>query len=173
MTESVEFDEFVCIAYGGEVAQELAAGNDHRGAVVVGVERIGRESLQIPVQKQVYVALRVVDQPEGRHRAGTQSEPALHALFRRERELALPQAAFEVVDGEVLLAVERHEVVAVSLVVAEKEVLAVLRAVVAPVSACDFDGRGFGVFVPRVGDAVAVEPVEDFLASVGRGDRGC
>ena len=65
MTESVEFDEFVRIAYGGEVAQELAAGDDHRGAVVVGVERIGRESLQIPVQKQVYVALRVVDQPEG------------------------------------------------------------------------------------------------------------
>lgn len=63
MSESVEFDEFVRIAYGGEVAQELAAGDDHRGAVVVGVERIGRESLQIPVQKQVYVMLRVVDQP--------------------------------------------------------------------------------------------------------------
>ena len=71
-------------------------------------------------------------------------------------------------DGEVLLAVERHEVVAVALVVAEKEVLAVLRAVVAPVSACDFDGRGFGVFVPRVGDAAGVEPAENPLPAFVR-----
>ena len=49
MTESVEFDEFVRIAYGGEVAQELAAGDDHRGAVVVGVERIGRESARFGI----------------------------------------------------------------------------------------------------------------------------
>ena len=73
------------------------------------------------------------------------------------------QAVLQIVDGQRLLAVEYDEVVSVALVVAEEEVLAVLRAVVVPVAAGDLDGRRLGVLVPRVADAVRVEEVEDPL----------
>ena len=48
---------------------------------------------------------------------------------------------------------------AVALVVAEEEVLAVFRTVVAPPLAGDFDGRGLGVFIPFVADAAGVEDI--------------
>ena len=47
-----------------------------------------------------------------------------------------------------------NQIVAVALVVAEKEVLAVLRAILAPIFARDLDGRCLGVFIPRVADVV-------------------
>ena len=61
MGGSVELDELVGVAYGRQVTQELLTGDHHRRPVVVGVERIGRESLQIPVQKQVYVFLTLLE----------------------------------------------------------------------------------------------------------------
>ena len=73
------------------------------------------------------------------------------------------QAVLQIMDGQRLLAVEYNEIVPVTLVVAEEEVLAMLRAVVVPVLAGDLDGRGLGVFVPRVADPVGIEPVEDPL----------
>ena len=45
------------------------------------------------------------------------------------------------------------------------EVLAVFRTVVVPVLPCDFDGRGFGVFVIFVWDSGSVEVVEYFLSA--------
>ena len=59
----------------------------------------------------------------------------------------------------------RIQVVAVTLVVAEEEVLAVFRTVVVPVLPCDVDGRGFGVFVIFVWDSGSVEVVEYFLSA--------
>ena len=135
-------------------------------AAAVGVERVGGAVAQVDVEEQVDVVLRVVDQPEGRDRAGPQSQPAFHALGRGERQFALAQAGFEVADGQRPLRIETHEVVAVALVVAEEEVLAVFRTVVAPPLAGDFDGRGLGVFIPFVADAAGVEKVENRLFAV-------
>ena len=75
------------------------------------------------------------------------------------------QALFKVVDIKVAIAIEHDKIVAVALVVAEKEVLAVLRAILAPVFARDLDGRCLGVFIPRVADVVGVEPPKYFITS--------
>lgn len=113
----------------------------------------------------MYVVLLVVDQSEGRHRAGQQPQVAFHTLLRGKRELALMQAVFEVVDRHILRAVEADQVVAVALMVAKKEILAMCRAIVAPMFACDLDRGGLGVFVPLVSDRVGVEVVKYFLSS--------
>ena len=77
-------------------------------------------------------------------------------------------------DGQLPVAIEYDQVVAGSLVggggkgflvnVNEKDV-AVFRTVVVPVLPCDFDGRGFGVFVIFVWDSGSVEVVEYFLSA--------
>ena len=68
-------------------------------------------------------------------------------------------------DGHRLFRVEYNKVVAVALMVAEKEVLAVLRTVVAPILACYLNRWSLGVFVPRELDAVACEPLKYYIAS--------
>ena len=78
------------------------------------------------------------------------------------------QDVLQVVDSHRLLRVEDHEVVAVALVVAEEEVFAVFRAILAPILACYVDGRCLGVFIPRVTYAVLIEPPEYFVASFHR-----
>ena len=82
-----------------------------------------------------------------------------------ERELALMQAVLQVVNCHILRAIEADQIVAVALMIAEKEVLAVCRAVGAPMFACDLDRGCLGVFVPLVLDLVGVEVVENFLSS--------
>ena len=51
---------------------------------------------------------------------------------------------FQVVDGEVVVAVEAYEIMAVAFVVAEEEVLAVNAAIVLPPSFRFLDGFAFG-----------------------------
>ena len=70
---------------------------------------------------------------------------------------------FQFVDVERAVAVEYHEVVPVSLVVSEKQILAVLRAVGVPVLAGDLYRRGLGVRMVAVPYAVSVEIVENLL----------
>ena len=171
---SIQFQKLVSVARGGEVAHELVVLEQHRGAVVVRVESVAGPLAHPGVEEQVHVVRRVVYQPECRDRSGAQSEPPFHALFRGERELALVQPLFEVADRQPLFGVEAYQVVPVALVVAEKEVLAVLRAVAAAVAQGDFAGRGLRMFVPRVADAVGVEEVEHPLPPpVGRERGGC
>ena len=54
---------------------------------------------------------------------------------------------FQIVYGEVVVAVETHEIMPVSLVVAEEEILAVHAAVILPPLFSLFDGLSFGVVV--------------------------
>ena len=93
------------------------------------------------------VVLRIVNQSEWRYRTGAQAEVFLHAFLGCKRQFSLMESLFEVVDGDILVAVEHHKVVAVAFVVAEKEVLAVLRAIVVPILASNLDSWGFGMVV--------------------------
>ena len=63
-------------------------------------------------------------------------------------------------DGQLPLAIEYDQVVAVTLVVAEEEVLAVFRTVVAPVLPCDFDGSAIQYVQLRI-----LGQVEYFLSA--------
>lgn len=113
---------------------------------------------QIAVEKEVNVMLRVVDEPERRDGTGFQPQITHHALGRGERQFSLMQPRFEVVDRERAVAVEADQIVPVALVIAEKEVFAVFRPVVAPVAFGQFDrGRG-RVEIEVVGDVCRIEP---------------
>ena len=72
---------------------------------------------------------------------------------------------FEVVDSHILRTVEADQIVAVAFMVAEKEVLAMCRAIVAPMLTGDLDRGSLGVFVPLITDRVGVEVVKYFLSS--------
>lgn len=82
--------------------------------------------LQIGIKEQVYMVFGIVDKPEWRYRARLQAKILFHALRRGKRELSLIQTFLKVVNVEVALAIENNQIVTVTLVVAEKEVLAVL-----------------------------------------------
>jgi hypothetical protein len=55
--------------------------------------------------------------------------------------------------------------VAVALVVAEEEVLAVLGAILAPILACYINSGSLGVLIPRVLNVMLIEPIKNFITS--------
>lgn len=74
---------------------------------------------------------------------------------------------FQVVDGEVVVAVEAYEIMAVALVVAEEEVLAVDAAVVLPLALRFLDCFAFGMIIAREWDVVFFKVVENLFLSFG------
>ena len=139
--------------------------DNHSARIVVGMERERRHIAQIGIEEQMDVMLRIVHQSERRHRAGAQAQITLHTLLRSERELALMQAMLQIVDGQRLLAVEDHQIVAVALMVAEKEVFTVLRAILAPIFAGNLDGRSLGMVVNAVLYVVRSQKIIHLLAT--------
>lgn len=119
--------------------------------------------------------LGVVDESEWRYAAGLQTEIAHHAFGRGETEftgtvVALChqfglEAMLEVVDIEVVVAMEANEVVLVALVVAEEDVFAMHGAVVFPPALGFFDGLALGVIVHFVCDLVLVQIMEHCFLS--------
>lgn len=69
----IQLNILVRIADQREVAFELLARDDDRGAVVVGVETERGAVEQVAIEEQMHVVLLVVDQSEGRHRTGQQA----------------------------------------------------------------------------------------------------
>ena len=114
------------------------------------------------------VILLIVDQSEGRHRSGTKPEIALHTLLGGEGEFALMQTMLQVVNRQRAFAIEDHQIVAVALMVAEKEILAVLRAIGTPILARNLDGRCLGMLIKRVFDSLRTQKIEYLIASLHR-----
>ena len=75
------------------------------------------------------------------------------------------QTLFKVVDIHILVAVEAYKIVAVALVVAEKEVFAVYRAVVAPILLGNLDSRRLGVKIDLIFNSVRIQKVKDFFTA--------
>jgi hypothetical protein len=67
------------------------------------------------------------------------------------------QALFKVMNVKVAFAVKHHKIVAVPLMVTEKEILAMLRPVFLPILAGNLYRRCFGVGVMRVLKIVLLE----------------
>ena len=67
----------------------------------------------------------------------------------------------QIVNGEIVVAVEAYEIMAVAFVVAEEEVFAMFRPVLAPMCLGLFDGRGSRVVIDVVPDFVSVEKFPD------------
>ena len=168
-------------AHGGEVALEVGAGDDHRTAAVVGMERQGVGLAQTFVEQEVHFAAGVVDEAKGRHTARQQAQKTLHALGRGKREFAArgqtlpeergPERGLEMVDVEGEMGGKANQIVAIALVIAEKQVFAVHASVIAPPAAGLFDGVAFGVVVEGEGDVVGAEVVDDnFFSGHGLGE---
>ena len=111
------------------------------------------------------VILIVVDETKRRHRARLQTEIALHTLWRGEAQFSLVQTLLEVVNSHILVAVEAYQVVAVALVVAEKEVLAVHRAIIVPILFGNLDSWRCGVCVGLIFYLVRIEKLKDSLTA--------
>ena len=120
----IELYKLPRVAHRIEVAHKLLALYDHRATAVVGVETKALGTLQVLVEEEVHVVLLVVDKSKRRHRARLQAEVALHSLWRSEAQLTLMQTVLKVVNSHILVAIEAYQVVAIALVVAEKEVFA-------------------------------------------------
>ena len=142
---SVELDPLVGVACGAHVADEVVEADVKRGAVVVGMEGEVGVVLQVLVEEDVNVVLGIVDKSEGADGACLQTKIFVHAPLGGEAHLSLMQYVLKVVNGHIVVALEDDEVVAVALVVAEEEVLAMGARQVAPVGAPVVDGGRGGM----------------------------
>ena len=161
----IQLYKLVAVAHHLEVAHKLLARYDHRTSAVVGVEAEAFGLFEVLIEKEMYVILLIVDKTKRRYRAGLQTEIALHTLRRCEAQLSLMQTVLKVVDSHILVAVETHEVVAIALVVAEKEVLAVHRAVIVPILLGNLDCRRFGMRVGLIFYVVRIQKFKDSLTA--------
>ena len=154
------------VAYRVKVAHKLLARNNHRSSAVVGVEAEACCLLEILVQEEVYMVLLVVDKSEWRNRARLQAEITRHTLCRGETQLALMQAVFKVVNSHILVAIEADQIVAIALVVTEKEVFAVHRAIVTPILLGNLDCRRCRVRISLIFYVVRIEVVKDLATAL-------
>ena len=88
---------------------------------------------QIFIQIQINMVFHIVDNAERGNAARLQAKIFVHASLRCEAELSLLQAMFQIVNRQLLHAVENHQIMAVSLVIPEEEVLTVRPLELAPI----------------------------------------
>jgi hypothetical protein len=101
-----------------------------------------------------------MDQSERRHRTWQKAEAALHPFGGCKRELALLEHVFEGVYCKFLMTLENHQIVAVSLVVSEEEVLAVDRINVLPVFKRQLDCRQRRMRMKLIAESMLLKEVK-------------
>ena len=79
------------------------------------------------------LSIRVMNKAKRRYGSGKKTQAALHSFRRGERQFTLLEHLLQRVDRQFLMALENHQIVAVSLMIPEEEVLAVNRIDVLPV----------------------------------------
>ena len=134
---------------------EISSCNDHRTSAIIRMKGEGRCLTEVFVEEEVNMMFLVVDQAKGRDAAWFKTEIAHHAFGRGETEftgtvVALChqfglEAMLEVVDIEVVVAMEANEVVLVALMIAKEYILAMDRSIVFPPSFCFFYCLAFWV----------------------------
>ena len=145
------------VAHTLEVAFKIFSLNDHRTPAIVGVETERLSIEQVLVEEQDHMVVRIVDKTERADAAWFESEVLEHAFGAGKGEFARGvlassqersfEALLQVVDCQVMLAVEAYEVVLRTLVVAHEDVLAMHAAIVLPPAFGLLDGLAFGVVV--------------------------
>ena len=122
--------------------------------------------MEVFVEEEVDVMLRVVDEAERGDAARFQAEVFLHPCLRGEGQLALVQALLQVVDVHLVHALEDDQVMLVALVVPEKQVLAVRGLELAPIGQRLLNGAQRRVELDVELDAEANERVYDLLLAL-------
>ncbi len=163
----IQRQPLVAVAHRGEVTQEIIVRDNHRGTTVVGMKTERWRLLDVLIQKEDDMVLRVVDKPKRTDTARFEPQIAQHTLGRSKREFARRglscrhkrgfQTLLEIVDSEVVIAVEANEVVLIALVVAHEDVFTMHTAVRPPPTTCLLDGLALGVRIASVGDSVRLQ----------------
>ena len=149
---------------------------NHDGApAIIGVEREQVCLAETAIQEKDDMVLRVVDEPERRDAARFQPQIAHHALRRGETEFArsgfpcclqlLFEAMLQVVDVQIVVAIEADEVMLITLVVAQKDVFAMHTTVILPPLLGFFDGFPFGMCIAREWDIMGKKPLKHSVST--------
>jgi hypothetical protein len=140
-----------------EVAFKILSLDDHRASAVVRVKTERLSLQEVLVEEEDHVVLCVVDKTKRADTTGFESEVFEHTLGASKGEFARGvftcgkegsfEALLQVVDSQVVLAVEADEVVLRTLVVAHEDVLAMHAAIILPPAFGLLDGLTLGVVV--------------------------
>jgi len=105
------------------------------------METQSRSFLQVTVEKNVYMVRFVVYQPERGYRTGRDAKILYHPFFGSEGEFTLSEPFFDGMYIHRTITIENHQVMAIPLMIAKKQVFAVLRIVSRPILFGDLDCR--------------------------------
>ena len=119
--------------------------------------------------------LGIVDESEWRDAARFEPQIAHHALRRGETEFArsgfpcclqlLFEAMLQVVDVQIVVAIEADEVMLIPFVVAQKDVFAMHTTVILPPLLGFFDGFPFGMCIAREWDIMGKKPLKHSVST--------
>lgn len=120
------------------------------------------------VDEEMYVMGLVVDESERGDTAREQPEVFFHSGFGGKTQLALMQTVLQIVDVHLMAALEDDEIVLVSLVVSEKQVLAMGGVELLPVTDGFLDGWDGRMEIDVECNAKAFQSVDDFLLTLAQ-----
>ena len=160
-----------------EVFLKHLTADDHCGATVVGMERELLGLLEAVVEEEDHMLVGIVDETERGDAPGFETEVTHHAFGRSERELAGGietlrhqfgfETMLEIMDVEIVVTMEAHEVMLIALVVTEENVLAMHRAIVFPPLFGLLNGLAFWMVIHFVVNVMLAEVGEYFFLSIG------
>ena len=182
-TTLIEPQILIFVAQCCKITLEVRQRNHHRSAAIVGVKR-ERLAVGIPVvpvveqsriKEKLHMMFAVVDEAEGRNTSRLKAKIPHHPFGRSKRKLAarrfalrlqrLLQASLQVVDVQVVVAMEANQVVLIAFVVAHEDVLAVHRTIILPPPLSLLNGFALRVVVTSEGNVVLSQIGKDSFLS--------
>jgi hypothetical protein len=182
-TTLIEPQILIFVAHCGKISLEVRQRNHNRSAAIVGVKR-ERLAVGIPVvpiveqsriKEKLHMMFAVVDEAEGRNTSRLKAKIPHHPFGRSKRKLSarrfalrlqrLLQASLQVVDVQVVVAMEANQVVLIAFVVAHEDVLAVHRTIILPPSLSLLNGFALRVVVTSEGNVVLSQIGKDSFLS--------
>ena len=83
----------------------------------------------------------VVHKSERRHRSRLKTEAAVHPLRRSERKFSLSESMLKRMNVKIFMTFKDNQIMSVSLMITEKEILAMGRIYILPIFKSKFDCR--------------------------------
>ena len=171
----VKYDVLIIVAHTLQVALKVFILYHHRASAVIRVKGEGGGVPDVLIEKEIDFVVLIIYQAEGRHAAWLQAQILHHPFGRGKGEFATRgqstalqrslEFVFEVVNGEVVVAVEANQIMLVALMVSEKQVFAVHAAIVLPPLLRLLDGLALRMIVIGKGNVVLPQVCQYFFFS--------